>query len=508
MKLDFTTQDSSSVCFLFLQVRVCEKCCVEVDNFERKDRLEWRDLRVQSFLDSKLIPYFEPVVDRSVDKVMRIAEGALYVVKNTLILNYPASIAINAIETLRRYGMSGLAGVLMRKDFVDAVETLKRISGMDKAYPISLQELTACIYYKIALERGLRGCNSDTELNAHAEYTESECREKLGHLVSHSQDEDSNFIFEYEKRGQSASSTDSSGRISGQEEPTVPGKHNPPSADGKKCCRATDGELEDAIRFAPIALDFVYNKSPVDTQRLASSQGWTTLYIKDSTEPEQPAFALFASPRVPSADNTEFSSPESKSAPPEMFSKYHFLPSRMRAGQFASTCSSSTSKRNEIEKIAVLAIRGTSSVHDFVTDIRAAPMEFPPGVDEIRESLYGPKSKGPGIFATSPTSSDETSSKSSLLALQAIVDSFVRENATATRSESSPRTYTSQDELDKEWEWLNNAQSMTYASGGVARAAIWILAETGPSLHRLLEDGYSLKIVGHSLGELRRNVYM
>ena len=69
-------------------------------------------------------------MDRRVDKALRVAEGALYVVKNTLILNYPAAIVVNAIDIVKRYGMSGLAGVLMRKDFVDAVETLKRISGM------------------------------------------------------------------------------------------------------------------------------------------------------------------------------------------------------------------------------------------------------------------------------------------------------------------------------------------------------------------------------------------
>ena len=56
----------------------------------------------------------------------------------------------------------------MRKDFVDAVETLKRVSGLDKAYPISLQELTACIYYKIAIDRGLRGCCPQLELEAHS----------------------------------------------------------------------------------------------------------------------------------------------------------------------------------------------------------------------------------------------------------------------------------------------------------------------------------------------------
>lgn len=34
-------------------------------------------------------------------------------------------------------------------------------------FSMSLHELTACIYYKIAIERGLRGCNPDGELFAH-----------------------------------------------------------------------------------------------------------------------------------------------------------------------------------------------------------------------------------------------------------------------------------------------------------------------------------------------------
>jgi len=111
---------------------VCDPCCIEIDEAERYDRLQWRNLRIASYMEDRLIPYFEPMIDRQVDKALRVAEGALYVVKNTLILNYPAAIVVNAIDIVKRYGMSGLAGVLMRKDFVDAVETLKRISGMVK----------------------------------------------------------------------------------------------------------------------------------------------------------------------------------------------------------------------------------------------------------------------------------------------------------------------------------------------------------------------------------------
>lgn len=35
-----------------------------------------------------------------------------------------------ALLFLLRYGISGLAGVMLREDFIEAVETLKYISGM------------------------------------------------------------------------------------------------------------------------------------------------------------------------------------------------------------------------------------------------------------------------------------------------------------------------------------------------------------------------------------------
>ena len=60
------------------------------------------------------------------------------------------------------------------------------------------------------------------------------------------------------------------------------------------CTRADSADIEEAIKYAPLALEFVYHSSKVEIQRLAMSQGWATLYIKESTEPEQPAFALFA----------------------------------------------------------------------------------------------------------------------------------------------------------------------------------------------------------------------
>lgn len=67
-----------------------------------------------------------------------------------------------------RYGLAGLTGLLLRQDFMESVEMLKKISGMESMFSsLSLHELTACVYYKLAIERGLRGCNPDGEHQLH-----------------------------------------------------------------------------------------------------------------------------------------------------------------------------------------------------------------------------------------------------------------------------------------------------------------------------------------------------
>ena len=110
------------------------------------------------------------------DKALRVVDCTLMVARKTLIFNYPVYLVLETISALRRFGMSGLAGVLLRKDFLYAVETLKRISGVDRMFGISLHELTACIYYKLALDRGLRGCDPDGELREHERHAEERRR--------------------------------------------------------------------------------------------------------------------------------------------------------------------------------------------------------------------------------------------------------------------------------------------------------------------------------------------
>ena len=123
-----------------------------------------------------MLPYTSTGVDTRVDKALRVVDCTLMVARKTLIFNYPVYLVLETISALRRFGMSGLAGVLLRKDFLYAVETLKRISGVDRMFGISLHELTACIYYKLALDRGLRGCDPDGELREHERHAEERRR--------------------------------------------------------------------------------------------------------------------------------------------------------------------------------------------------------------------------------------------------------------------------------------------------------------------------------------------
>ena len=78
-------------------------------------------MRVHAYFAGTLFAYSDSSVDRGIDKALRVAECSLNVVKNTVSLNYPTKLVLNTIDVLKLYGLSGLAGVLMRRDFVEVM---------------------------------------------------------------------------------------------------------------------------------------------------------------------------------------------------------------------------------------------------------------------------------------------------------------------------------------------------------------------------------------------------
>jgi len=99
----------------------------------------------------------------------------------------------------------------------------------------------------------------------------------------------------------------------------------------------------------------IYEEQPADMQRLAEQQGWATLFAHTEAAPEQPAFALFGSTAAfdGGADN----------------------------GAGSGT----------VEKEIVLAIRGTTTLVDVVTDIRTLPQRFPPSFETVERILSSSK---------------------------------------------------------------------------------------------------------------------
>mmetsp|Transcript_26576 Transcript_26576/g.83112 ORF Transcript_26576/g.83112 Transcript_26576/m.83112 type:complete len:299 (+) Transcript_26576:151-1047(+) len=188
------------------------------------------------------------------------------------------------------------------------------------------------------------------------------------------------------------------------------------AADGADAADATAGSTTDPLRpvtsedlalimkYGPLALHFLYGgRSAVDTQLLARNQGWSLIFIEPDSTLNSPAFALFA---------------------------------------------------NKTTKVACLAVRGTATITDVVTDIRARPVKFPPELKDL--DLPG------------------------------------------WRPNPNPK-----EPITNAWQELaastdGNAESM--ACLGMATAAEWLASETCTPLCQLAREGYEIVLTGHSLG--------
>lgn len=185
----------------------------------------------------------------------------------------------------------------------------------------------------------------------------------------------------------------------------------------------------------------------MDCQRLAKLQGWDTIFTNMESEqaPEQPCYALLGSARA--AEDSAGEAPRPSAS-----------------GEKGA----SESARKPAQLEAVLVIRGTQTIQDVVTDIRAAPQFFPPPADEVDAALRGSSSASAGVAPT-PAFRDAAN------------PSPGKDNAS-------------------QWDWLAVPSHHTYACGGMVRSAMYILREVGPAVRRLHSEGYKLTVTGHSLG--------
>lgn len=298
-------------------------------------------------------------VDTIEDIALRITQAAISMARS-IPLGAQAHVAVETVDVLRKYGLKGIYGLILRKEFLAAADLLCRACNINQAtFPLSVHELSAAIFYALAQHRAIRGINPEREHLIHALRRKTDQASvrlddsstwtisrklKVTVFESDSLVDDTD---QYDPRSQSVTNlialadaaiqteqeltsepvTDSSGR-SIQDPRSGEDLHFSPVCDA-----LPDDVLNSCLLYAPIALNFVYAERHVDMQLLAAQQGWRILYSHLEQEPgsDRPGSALFL---------------------------------------------------HEEKQIACFAVRGTATIHDVVTDIRQMPVPFPESENE------------------------------------------------------------------------------------------------------------------------------
>lgn len=212
-----------------------------------------------------------------------------------------------------------------------------------------------------------------------------------------------------------------------------------------------------------------YEENPAECNRLAISQGYSTICVQETSDTEQPAFGLY----ITSSATGMWEVGEDGKLINIGLDINGRSSWNTKNNRYYNNTSNNNSKNNSHE--AILVIRGTQSIQDVVTDIRASPVSFPPPRDEILKAIYG------GSYSDKDENNNSNNSSSSNNNINGIF--------TPSRIGNT-----------QEWEWLPNSQTKTYACGGIFRSAMYILSEIGACLVTLAEQDFKITIVGHSFG--------
>ena len=460
--------------------RVCFRCKSILEERNLAERIAWRLARLRDYLDGDLVPYFVTGVDTMEDAAVRLTRAAIAMARK-IPLGAQATVAVETLEVLRKHGLKGVYGLILRKEFMAAADLLCQACGINrKVWPLSVHELSAAIFYALAHHRMVRGMDPEGEHRIHALRDEKDHGLMDGDETLLEEDEvaDSSptwsdlaglprgaslgSLTTLHERGE-ISGIDSDGRNDPHSssglidevdvsDPADDGVHESLAAKSGDCsgiqerqgnllddtlpqrrirplvpvCEtASDSLIASLLFYAPLALNFIYATSDVDIQLLAAQQGWRLLY------------AHLDQSGGCHASSSSSSTAETASPMIEDTDKEKKLVADRPA--FALLARSD-------QKLACLAIRGTATINDVVTDIRAVPVPFPP-----------------------------------------------EDEAGGSRRKSA-------DGDGDETDWTSIASAQGLALCGMARAAINLYRENIDALVVLATKGYRIRIVGHSLG--------
>lgn len=393
--------------------RVCAPCKQVLESQNLAERIAWRMARCRDYLSisKDFVPYFDTGLDTVEDVAARLTKAAIHMAKS-IPLGAQATMTVETLDVLRKHGLKGVYGLILRKEFLAAADLLCKVTGINKkVWPLSVHELSAAIFYALAQHRALRGVDPEREHRIHALKNlddignASTCTSaSTAHPFSCKLDDDDNEqncadLFETSPElnknvlVDETDDYDPSIERTTVEEPLLSKLEKLPTLESIRhtataneqgestsqnkdddcqkdlpfdpiCDPVSDGLLSSLIFYAPLALNFIYATSEVDMQLLAAQQGWRLMYA-----------------HLKQDDGTW-------------------------AGQIADKPASALFVHAE-QKIACFAVRGTATINDVVTDIRAMPIQFPDtemdGVHKIRsqnemnEEGWTPIAKGQGL---------------------------------------------------------------------------------------------------------------
>lgn len=147
--------------------RVCDLCERLLSEQNLAERVAWRLARCRDHGDGALTPYFETGLDTVEELALRVTRAALALAR-AVPLGAQATVAVETVDVLRKYGLHGIYGIVLRQEFLAAADLLRRALGINKtSWPLSVHELSAAIFYALAQHRAVRGLHPEREHRIH-----------------------------------------------------------------------------------------------------------------------------------------------------------------------------------------------------------------------------------------------------------------------------------------------------------------------------------------------------
>jgi len=182
--------------------------------------------------------------------------------------------------------------LILRKEFVAAAELLRKVSGIEKSWPLSVHDLTAAIFYALARKRLERGSFPEREEVIHRLKVKTTKETTSPSLLAAVEADDvqndfdplaqsvANLLSEADKFiAQNGNDDLESEEISKGCEVNGKSEGGAKKSVEKAVCEPATAPLVSSMLFyAPLALDFVYRTDPLEIQLLAAQQGWNLLY--------------------------------------------------------------------------------------------------------------------------------------------------------------------------------------------------------------------------------------